>query len=46
MEIVLTPLKLFYTALGLEKGIKANVNVIYGLTQCCKTAQLHGDLDP
>lgn len=25
---------------GMEKGIKANVNVIYSPAQCCKAAQL------
>lgn len=44
MQIVLAPLsgtvKLFYTALWLEKGIKANVNMMYSLTQRCKAAQL------
>lgn len=44
MQIVLASLsgilKLFYTALGLEKGIKANVNMTYSLTQRCKAVQL------
>lgn len=44
MQIVLASLagtgKLVYTAPAREKGIKANVNMMYSLTQRCKAAQL------